>query len=153
MAMNDRYDKGPTHGGSARGYSAAYQADRVRAEQELRSTMAGHTPEAVAGDTSLKNPYRELQAPASMPDGAAAARSRQEGPGPNEVGNSRGDGSIDPQGQQGGTEGGQPGSSAIAIGGRQAGTPLAGPDDRRSRRFDQKAPRPIPPGALPGDKM
>jgi hypothetical protein len=153
MAVNDRYDKGPTHGGSACGYSAAYHADRARAEQELRSIMAGHTPEAVAGDSSLKNPDRELQAPASMPDGAAATRTQREGPGPNEVGNSRGDGSIDPQGQQGGTEGGQPGSSAIAIGGRRAGTPLAGPDDRHSRRLDRKGPRPIQPDALPGDKV
>ena len=43
MAVNDSYDKGPKHGFSARGYSAAYDADRDRAEKELRATMAGHT--------------------------------------------------------------------------------------------------------------
>src|SRR5579883_1422700 len=106
MAVNDTYDRGPTHGFSARGYSAAYDADRVRAEKELQGTMAGHAPDAEVADPSLKNPDQELQAPASMPEGAS--HQAMAGPGPNLTGNSRGDGTIDPQGQQGGTEGGQP---------------------------------------------
>jgi len=146
MAVNDSYDKGPKHGFSARGYSAAYDADRDRAEKELRATMAGHTSEAVQDDPSLKNPDGELQAPASMPEGALLQP--MPGPGPNLVGNSGGDGSIDPQGQQGGTEGGQPGTPAIAIGGRPAGTPLADTDKPTSRRFDEKGARPIQPGPL-----
>jgi hypothetical protein len=64
-----------------------------------------------------------------MPEGAL--HQRMPGPGPNLVGNSRGDGAIDPQGQQGGTEGGQP------------GTPLADTDDSPSRRFDEKGARPV----------
>src|SRR4051794_32495021 len=121
MAANDTYDKGPTHGFSARGYSAAYDADRSRAEEELRGTMAGHAPDAALSDPDLKNPNGELQAPASMPEGSL--HHRMHGPGPNLVGNSKGDGSIDPQGQQAGTEGGQAGGSPIEIGGRAAGSP------------------------------
>lgn len=105
MAVNDTYDKGPAPDFSVRGYSAAYDADRARAEKELRDTMAGHPPDAEIHDPTLKNPDGELQAPASMPEGAL--HRAMAGPGPNLVGNSKGDGSIDPQGQQGGTEGGQ----------------------------------------------
>jgi len=147
MTVKDQYDKGPTHGFSARGYSAAYEADRSRAEQELSATMAGHPPDAELSDPTLKNPDREFQAPASMPDGSIAPSPPASGP--NGAGNSAGDGSIDPQGQQGGTEGGQPGTPATIIGGRAAGTPLADDADRHSRRFDQRGARPIQP--VPGN--
>ena len=105
MAVDDTYGKGPTHGYSARGYSAAYDKDRDRAEKELNATMKPPSSGAPP-DLSVKNPDHEFETPASMPPGSSAIGSRFDGPsGP---GNSRGDGSIDPQGQQGGTEGGQP---------------------------------------------
>jgi hypothetical protein len=151
MAVHDRYDKGPTHGFSAQGYSAAYERERLGAEQELQSTMAGHPPDAALGDATLKDPDRELEAPASMPEGFP--HQSIAGPGPNGVGNSAGDGSIDPQGQQGGTEGGQAGSSQIAIGGRPAGTPLMEHDRRKERRLDERGARPLPPGPLATDKI
>lgn len=150
MAVNDTYDRGPTHGFSARGYDVAYEADRARAEKELASTMTG-PKHPLEGEPTDKNPDHELQAPASMPEGAphqAAA-----GPGPDGPGNSRGDGTIDPQGQQAGTEGGEAGKPPIVIGGRMAGTPLAEPGDRDERRPDVKGARPVPPGPLPTNKI
>ena len=36
MTTQDKYERGP-----ARGFSAAYDVDRARAEKELASTMAG----------------------------------------------------------------------------------------------------------------
>jgi len=152
MAVNDKYDKGPKHGYEARGYSAAYDARAPAAERELKATMAGHDPAAEMDDPTLKNPDHELEAPASMPEGSLAVGTVAAA-GPNDVGNSRGDGIIDPQGQQGGTEGGQPGTPAIAIGGRPAGTPLAQGEDRQDRQAGEKGPRPIQPGPLPTDKI
>jgi hypothetical protein len=128
LAVNDTYDKGPKHGFSARGYSAAYDADRSRAETELDATLAGRRSNAAMDDPTLKNPDGELQAPASMPEGRL--HQPMAGPGPNMIGNSKGDGTIDPQGQQGGTEGGQPGLPPLAVGDRAAGTPLMNNDNR-----------------------
>ena len=150
MATHDKYEKGPTHGFSARGYDAAYAADRARAEKELASTMAG-PKHPLAKDATAKNPDNELQMPASMPEGAT--HQAMAGPGPNGAGNSQGDGTVDPQGQQGGMEGGQPGRPSIAIGDREAGTPLAQAGERGERRADMKGARPIPPGRLPTDKI
>lgn len=147
MAANDNYDKGPKHGFSARGYSAAYDADRKRAQQELSATMAGHGPGAALDDPTLKNPDRELQAPASVPEGAL--HQPPLGPGPNMAGNSKGDGTIDPQGQQGGTEGGEPGFPPLAVEDRAAGTPLMISDNRHRWRLNETGPHPRPPS--PGD--
>ena len=41
MAGSDRYEKRPLDGFAARGFSAAYDEDRIRAEKELAATMAG----------------------------------------------------------------------------------------------------------------
>ena len=57
MATHDKYEKGPTHGFSARGYDAAYAADRARAEKELASTMAG-PKHPLAEDPTAKNPNK-----------------------------------------------------------------------------------------------
>jgi hypothetical protein len=141
MAVNDQYDKGPTHGAEAQGYSAAYEADRARALAAQKACMAG--PDAVPPDPGAKNPDREFEAPAPMPEGAPTPY--PSGPGPNAAGNSKGDGTIDPQGQQGGTEGGQPGDPSVIVGEREAGTPLRAPDERDNRRPEEKGPRPIPP--------
>ena len=41
MARQNRYEKRPLDGFTARGFSAAYDQDRARAEKELAGTMAG----------------------------------------------------------------------------------------------------------------
>jgi hypothetical protein len=52
-----------------------------------------------------KNPEGEFAIPAPT---TGAQDHEQQRPGPNQAGNSSGEGPIDPQGQQGGTKGGQP---------------------------------------------
>ena len=97
--------------GDAKGMDAAYEKQHAQAVAEMRADMAGprQTGEPPAGD--VKNPEGEFQTPAPM-DGAA--RPQQPGePGPNGTGNSKGDGSADPQGQQGGTHGGQAGHPSM----------------------------------------
>lgn len=126
MSAADRYDKGPIHGEAARGYDAAYEADRARALAEQKATMAGEP--AMPPGPDAKNPDGEFERPAPMPDGAILGQTP--GPGPNQVGNSKGDGTIDPQGQQAGTEGGQPGDPLIVVGERAAGTPLQSQAER-----------------------
>jgi len=41
MARQDKYERRPLDGFAARGFSAAYDEDRARAEKELAGTMAG----------------------------------------------------------------------------------------------------------------
>jgi hypothetical protein len=123
-ARDNEYGKGPTHGYAAEGLDAAYRKDRERAERELDEIEAG--PKAgmgiAADDTDMKNPDGEGEAPAPMTGPRAGAA----GPGPDVVGNSRGDGTVDPQGQQAGTEGGQAGKPRLD----GEGVPLASAQDR-----------------------
>jgi hypothetical protein len=130
MGSTENHDKGPTHGGSARGYSAAYEADRPRAQRALDQSMTGVSPPLDPDDAGIKDPDKEFAHPAPMIHPAPG----NVGPGPNNLGNSKGDGSIDPQGQQAGTHGGQPGSEAPGSGG-----PLASEEGRIDRSTQRSA--------------
>jgi len=61
--------KGPVQGDAARGLDKPYAGDRERAEQELKSTMAGaeKRPPVPVDDTALKNPDGDLDKPAANP--------------------------------------------------------------------------------------
>jgi hypothetical protein len=113
------------------GIDAAYEARRDDAQRELADTMAGprHPLKTVPAD-GVKDPHGEFETPSRM---TTARPSRQDGPGPDKVGNSSGTSPVDPQGQQGGTEGGQAGSPPSTVRGRAQGGPLASPDERGHR--------------------
>ena len=66
-----------------------------------------HTLEdrVAARSEGTKNPDHEAEIHAPM---VAMRPADQKGPGPNQAGKSPGNGKVDPQGQQGGTEGGSP---------------------------------------------
>jgi len=130
MGSPENHDKGPTHGHSAKGYSAAYEADRPRAEQSLKESMTAAPSPIGRDDTSLKNPDGEFANPAPMSKPASGTAR----PGPNGVGNSKGDGSIDPQGQQGGTHGGQPASPSLS-----KHEPLANAEERIEQSTQRSA--------------
>src|SRR4051812_8153230 len=89
------------------GIDRGYEKDRPRAVRELENTMSGPKEPLKEPDVEgIKHPEGEFAVPARFIGTEAALK----GPGPNSVGNSSGQGPIDPQGQQGGTEGGQAGS-------------------------------------------
>lgn len=81
----------------------AYEAVHEQALRELNETQPGprrpldHSPAEGA-----KDPEGEFEVPARM----TAAHAREAGLGPNQAGNSSGNGPVDPQGQQASTEGG-----------------------------------------------
>jgi hypothetical protein len=52
--------------------------------------------------TGVKNPDHEAETPA--PSSSSMVNEELRGPGPNGAGNSRGNGRVDPQGQQGSTQ-------------------------------------------------
>lgn len=54
MATQDKYERRPLDGFAARGFSAAYDEDRARAEKELANTMAGPS-DACSQDAGDKN--------------------------------------------------------------------------------------------------
>jgi hypothetical protein len=129
MGSSQNHDKGPTHGDSAEGYSGAYDAQRSVDQRSKSNTMPDRHMSVEADDTSLKNPEGEFDNPAPM----VHPRSGQTGPGPNGPGNSKGDGSIDPQGQQGGTHGGQRSDP------NEPSIPLAGPQERVEQSNQRRA--------------
>ena len=118
----------------AKGIEGAYRAERPAAVADMKQDMAG--PEGAASELApgLKNPDEEFQSPAPMDKRARTGIDQ----GPNGVGNSKGDGSIDPQGQQGGTGGGQPGSHPSAAGQHVPGTPLESDEERRRHSMPQR---------------
>jgi hypothetical protein len=145
MAARKDFDKGPRHNSQAEGYSAAYERARPQALREERDAMAG--PENLSvpdNDIEMKNPDGEFARPASMSEESSSLPHFD---GPNGLGNSKGDGSIDPQGQQGGTEGGQPPKPPLKIGNRPAGTVLEGAAARKAH-----AARPTGVQAAGGEK-
>jgi hypothetical protein len=84
------------------GIDKGYEKDRPRALVELEGHMAGPKHPGVP-EEGVKNPDGEFENPApfnGIPHGGSAE-------GANGAGNSSGSGDIDPQGQQGGTHGGQ----------------------------------------------
>ena len=131
MGSTKNHDKGPVHGAAAQGYSAAYEADKARAERALTEVMAGAPAPVASDETGIKNPDGEFSNPAPMIHPGLG----DSGPGPNGPGNSKGDGSIDPQGQQGGTHGGQAASPGLP----NAGSPLASAEDRREQSTQRSA--------------
>ena len=129
MGSSDTNDHDPRWGGDAAGFSAAYDRDRTKAEAELKATTAGPRGQPAAdNDAEAKNPDGEWEDPAPM---TASRPRRPTVPGPDEAGNSKGGGSIDPQGQQGGTHGGSRAEPPLAP--AETGGPLASPDDRKDR--------------------
>jgi hypothetical protein len=59
---------GPVQGDAAHGFDRPYAKDRVRAEKELQSTLAGGADAAVPrDDTGMKNPDGDLEKPAANP--------------------------------------------------------------------------------------
>ena len=132
--LGDDYARWPTSGFESKGYDAAYEAVRPKAEAELEATLAGR--QSALPDDDLKNPDGEFQNPAPMPSGTLHDAS---GGGANGPGNGPGNGVIDPQGQQGGMGGGQPSVPGIQIGGRQGGTPLAYDNERIRESTQRKA--------------
>jgi hypothetical protein len=98
MAANRNEGRWPSFA-DARGIDAKYAEVRKQAEKELADTEAGPrvTPAVPADDTEMKNPGGEFQYPSSMTGESA----QHAGPGPNSAGNSKADGTVDPQGQQG----------------------------------------------------
>jgi hypothetical protein len=142
MGTPDDYGKGPVHGSAAAGISAAYDRDRNRAEAELQATIAGPRDRpAVDNDPEVKNPDGEWENPAPMtasrrrdpqpPGPVTASGSETVGDQPNQAGNSKGDGTIDPQGQQGGTHGGS--AARPSLGPAEIDGPLETPDERKRR--------------------
>ena len=100
MAADD-FRQWPT--AESTGIDKGYKKDRGRALADLDATMAGPRQPGVA-EEGVKNPEGEFQNPAPFTGSPHGGRSE----GPNGAGNSSGSGDIDPQGQQGGTQGGQP---------------------------------------------
>ena len=136
MTNDSKTFVGPYPTPESQGIDRGYEAVRAKAEAELEGTMAGPSRplEQVSGE-GIKNPEGEFAIPAphtGTPD------HQQRGPGPNQAGNSAGDGSVDPQGQQGGTEGGQPGSPSPTLPNRIAGTPLANGEERQRQSQQRK---------------
>ncbi|MGH6828811.1 MAG: hypothetical protein ACREFW_07865 [Rhizomicrobium sp.] len=121
MATPGKMLPGPHRGSEAEGYSAAYERERKQALDEERDLMAGPKGLTVPiGDTEMKNPDGEFQNPAPMSE--------------EDAGRGKSDPKVDPEGQQGGTEGGRPPWPPIELGGRPAGTPLEAPGRRGYRR-------------------
>jgi hypothetical protein len=85
----------------ARGIDLQYERVKAKAEKELDATLAGPSKISVpADDTELKNPDGEFADPAAMVEPPAERAMKGW--------DSRGDHMHDPEGQQGGTEGGRP---------------------------------------------
>lgn len=92
------------------GIDKAYEKARPKALAELSAQMAGPgDPVAFNDDTGIKNPNGEFEHPAPFIGSVSSGG----GEGPNGAGNSSGRGDIDPQGQQGGTQGGQPAKPSL----------------------------------------
>lgn len=103
--MSERRDSSYWWGfGDAGGADRAYEGARKEADKEFQETFAG--PKAIdemyvaPNDIRMKNPEGEFKDPAPMVE-SKAERTK---PG----WDSRGDRFHDPEGQQGGTEGGRP---------------------------------------------
>lgn len=116
------YRRSPT--AESTGIDKDYEKDRPRALAELDGQMAGPKHIGVP-EEDVKNPESEFENPAPFggmhPRGVGSE-------GPNGVGNSSGNGEIDPQGQQGGTHGGQPATPTLP----NEVHPLASPEERAS---------------------
>lgn len=50
MTVRDTYDRGPTHGFEAQGYSAAYDKERPKTIKELKATLAGPQKDSTPDD-------------------------------------------------------------------------------------------------------
>lgn len=128
MTSDPKIHAEPNPAPENQGFDRDYEAVRQVAERELIKAMAGPRKplQQVSGD-DIKNPEGEFAIPAP----ATGLHGHQHpGPGPNQAGNSSGKGPIDPQGQQGGTEGGQAGSPSLNLPNRTEGTPLANGEER-----------------------
>jgi hypothetical protein len=108
MGTPESDGKGPIQGSAAVGFDAPYMAVRPQAEAELAGTLAGpDSPDPAA--SGVMDPEEEVQTPARMPvESIGHGCPAEQAPGPNGPGNSACDGSVDPEGQQGGTHGGSP---------------------------------------------
>jgi hypothetical protein len=125
----------PTYS-DAKGIDAAYEKERAEAVAKLHDDMAGPKRTGMPPDGDSKNPEGEFERPAPMDIRAKPEHPVE--PGPNGPGNSKGDGTIDPQGQQGGTHGGQPGRPLTPRGPDASGTPLETAEERRHRSMPQR---------------
>jgi hypothetical protein len=93
MGTPENHGKGPIQGAARQGLDQPYDRVRRQAEAELKTTLAGRSPEHGqagdrADDTELKNPDNELAVPAPSTKRPSAM------PGPHHP--------QDPEGQQGG---------------------------------------------------
>lgn len=114
------------------GIDQDYEKVRETAKRELQDTMAGPAiPLQQEAGEDLKNPEGEFAVP--TPTGTSAQQSHA----PHRTGGGA-EKQRDPQGQQGGTGGGQPDSPLPDIPGRIQGTPLADPDDRAEQSTQRK---------------
>jgi hypothetical protein len=136
MSSDPKTYAGPYPTPESQGIDKGYEAVREVAQKELADTMAGPAKplQQVSGD-GIKNPEGEFAIPAPA---TGTPDQQKRGRGPNQAGNSSGKGPVDPQGQQGGTEGGQPGSPPLAIPGRTEGTPLADASERERQSTQRK---------------
>ena len=139
MTNDSKTFVGPYPTPESQGIDRGYEAVRAKAQAELEGTMAGPAKplEQVSGE-GIKNPEGEFAVPAPH---NGTRDHQQRGPGPNQAGNSASDGSVDPQGQQGGTEGGQPSSPSPTLPNRNAGTPLANGEERQRQSQQRKGAR------------
>jgi hypothetical protein len=136
MSSDPKTYAGPYPTPESQGIDKGYEAVRDQAKAELAGTMAGpEKPLQQISGEDIKNPEGEFAIPAPR---TGSPNQEQRAPGPNQAGNSAGDGSIDPQGQQGGTEGGQPGSPSLELPDRTGGTPLADGDERERQSRQRK---------------
>jgi hypothetical protein len=102
--MNTDRNRGPYPVSEAWGIARDYEIGQEPPEKDMAGPAKPLQPPAI---DDIKNPHDEFAILAPM---TGPIPSEQAGPGPDQVDNSSGRGPIDPQGQQGGTEGGQPGS-------------------------------------------
>ena len=100
MTKNDSNKSPPAE---SNGIDEDYEKERPRALKELEAQMAGpRNPGKPEAD--VKNPDGEFENPAPFTNAIRSTKLVA----PNGTGNSDGNGDIDPQGQQAGTNGGQP---------------------------------------------
>jgi hypothetical protein len=104
MKTDRNSHRGPYPISEGRGIARDYEIGQEPPEKDMGGPAKPLQPPAI---DDIKNPHDEFAVPAPM---TSPIPSEQAGPGPDQVGNSSGRGPVDPQGQQGGTEGGQPGS-------------------------------------------
>src|SRR5665213_446945 len=122
MSTNTYADKGPIHGTAREGFSKAYdeEAEKRRARHEDLSGEVIPSSLSPMKGMDIKDPDHDLESPASMP--AENHLSHYQPGGPNTQGNDRESLHQDPEGQQGGTEGGSQGRPLATKAERTTGT-------------------------------